>query len=123
MVLENRLESCLGVDLYFPIVTAIQHFDLSKILLTVYDPRIPRLGPSQRAAARRIEVSNSRSLIKSIMPILTLIDIVRSQHNSETSMWHSSLESSSTSSYEHSLYVYLYVRGPVYRFERAEESD
>lgn len=42
----------------FLIVTAIQHFDLSKILLTVYDPRIPRLGPSQRAAARRIEVSN-----------------------------------------------------------------
>jgi hypothetical protein len=38
-------------------VTAVQHFDLSKILLTVYDPRIPRLGPSHRAATRRIEVS------------------------------------------------------------------
>ncbi|PVH73459.1 hypothetical protein DL98DRAFT_351011, partial [Cadophora sp. DSE1049] len=36
-------------------VTAVQHFDLSKILLTVYDPRIPRLGPSQRIATKRIE--------------------------------------------------------------------
>jgi len=39
-------------------VTAVQHFDLSKILLTVYDPRIPRLGPSHGAAAKRIEVSS-----------------------------------------------------------------
>ena len=38
-------------------VTAVQHFDLSKILLTVYDPRIPRLGPSHRTANRRIDVS------------------------------------------------------------------
>ncbi|KAF8852790.1 hypothetical protein BDZ45DRAFT_729958 [Acephala macrosclerotiorum] len=36
-------------------VTAVQHFDLSKILLTVYDPRVPRLGPSHRMAMRRIE--------------------------------------------------------------------
>jgi hypothetical protein len=36
-------------------VTGVQHFDLSKILLNVYDPRIPRLGPTQRAAVRRIE--------------------------------------------------------------------
>ncbi|TVY14450.1 hypothetical protein LARI1_G007024 [Lachnellula arida] len=36
-------------------VTAVQHLDLSKILLTVYDPRIPRLGPSHRAAIKRIE--------------------------------------------------------------------
>lgn len=36
-------------------VTAVQHFDLSKILLTVYDPRIPRLGPSHRAAVKRVE--------------------------------------------------------------------
>lgn len=54
-----------SVDLRFLIVTAIQHLDLSKILLTVYDPRIPRLGPSQRAAAKRIEVSNSSALIES----------------------------------------------------------
>jgi hypothetical protein len=33
----------------------VQHLDLAKILLTVYDPRIPRLGPSQRAAQRRVE--------------------------------------------------------------------
>lgn len=72
MVLENRPEDCRGLDLHFLIVTAIQHFDLSKILLTVYDPRIPRLGPSQRAATRRIEVSDSSALIKSIMTILTL---------------------------------------------------
>ncbi|TVY28267.1 hypothetical protein LHYA1_G003282, partial [Lachnellula hyalina] len=36
-------------------VTAVQHLDLSKILLTVYDPRIPRLGPSHRTAIKRIE--------------------------------------------------------------------
>ncbi len=39
-------------------VTAVQHFELSKIQLTVYDPRISRLGPSQKAAKRRIEVSS-----------------------------------------------------------------
>lgn len=38
-------------------VTAVQHFDLSKILLTTHDPRIPRLGPSHRVAMKRIEVS------------------------------------------------------------------
>jgi hypothetical protein len=59
------LENCRGVGLCFLIVTAIQHFDLSKILLTVYDPRIPRLGPSQRAAAKRIEVSDFSAPIKS----------------------------------------------------------
>lgn len=36
-------------------VTGVQHMDLASILLTVYDPRIPRLGLSQRAATRRIE--------------------------------------------------------------------
>jgi len=36
-------------------VTAVQHFDLAKILLTVYDTRIPRLGPAQRTALKRIE--------------------------------------------------------------------
>lgn len=59
------LEIFRGMDLYFLIVTAIQHFDLSKILLTVYDPRILRLGPSQRAATRRIEVSDFSAPIKS----------------------------------------------------------
>ncbi|KFY90556.1 hypothetical protein V500_05116 [Pseudogymnoascus sp. VKM F-4518 (FW-2643)] len=41
-------------------VTAVQHFDLSKILLTLYDPRIPRLGPSHRTAIRRIEEEVNR---------------------------------------------------------------
>lgn len=36
-------------------VTAVQHFDLSKILLAFYNPRLPRLGPSHRAAIKRIE--------------------------------------------------------------------
>ncbi|KAH8671757.1 hypothetical protein BGZ60DRAFT_485420 [Tricladium varicosporioides] len=40
-------------------VTAVQHFDLSKILLAVYNPRIPRLGPSHRAATKRIEAEVS----------------------------------------------------------------
>jgi hypothetical protein len=40
-------------------VTAVQHFDLSKILLTVYDPRVPRLGPVHREVMKRIEASSS----------------------------------------------------------------
>ncbi|KAJ5363107.1 hypothetical protein N7541_003951 [Penicillium brevicompactum] len=32
-------------------VTAIQHWLLARILLEVFDPRIPRLGPRQRAAS------------------------------------------------------------------------
>ncbi|KAL3421589.1 hypothetical protein PVAG01_08035 [Phlyctema vagabunda] len=36
-------------------VTGVQHHSLSKILLTVYNPRIPRLGPGQRDANRKIE--------------------------------------------------------------------
>jgi Fungal specific transcription factor domain len=50
-------------------VTAVQHFDLSKILLTVYDPRIPRLGPSHRAATRRIEVCLHISYLNTIFSI------------------------------------------------------
>jgi hypothetical protein len=54
-------------------VTAVQHFDLSKILLKVYDPRIPRLGPSHWAATRRIEVRStlqyvSRSPLRLYIP-------------------------------------------------------
>lgn len=41
------------------VVTAVQHFDLATILLTVYDTRIPRLGPAQRTALKRIEVSSN----------------------------------------------------------------
>jgi hypothetical protein len=36
-------------------VTGVQHWNLAEILLTVYDPRIPRLGPNQKSAAHRIE--------------------------------------------------------------------
>lgn len=36
-------------------VTAHQHMDISQILLTTYNPRIPRLGPGHRAASQRIE--------------------------------------------------------------------
>ncbi|PQE27117.1 arca protein [Rutstroemia sp. NJR-2017a WRK4] len=36
-------------------VTAHQHMDIAKILLTTYNPRIPRLGPSHRAAMQTIE--------------------------------------------------------------------
>lgn len=35
-------------------VLGMQHLDLARILLTVYDPSIPRLGPGSVAAARRI---------------------------------------------------------------------
>lgn len=37
-------------------VTGVQHADLAKILLTVHDPRLPRFGPSQKLAAKSIEV-------------------------------------------------------------------
>ncbi|ESZ97486.1 hypothetical protein SBOR_2175 [Sclerotinia borealis F-4128] len=36
-------------------VTAHQHMDISQILLTTYNPRVPRLGPGHRAASQRIE--------------------------------------------------------------------
>lgn len=36
-------------------VTGVQYLDLSKILLTVYDPRIPRMGPSSRIEWQRVQ--------------------------------------------------------------------
>jgi hypothetical protein len=36
-------------------VTGVQHVELSRILLAVYNPKIPRLGPGQKAATTRIE--------------------------------------------------------------------
>lgn len=36
-------------------VTGIQHYDLARILLTVYNPRIPRFGPAHREAVQRVE--------------------------------------------------------------------
>ncbi|KAI9820798.1 MAG: hypothetical protein M1827_005169 [Pycnora praestabilis] len=46
-------------------VTAIQHHNLSRILLAVYNPKQPRLGPAQKVALRNMEEevkSNVRSL-------------------------------------------------------------
>ena len=36
-------------------VTGIQHISLARILLTVYNPRNPRLGPGSKAALRNME--------------------------------------------------------------------
>ncbi|RDW80367.1 hypothetical protein BP5796_05065 [Coleophoma crateriformis] len=49
-------------------VIGIQHHDLAKILLTVYDPRLPRLGPSQRRAARKIE-AELKSIVRRVCGI------------------------------------------------------
>ncbi len=38
-------------------VLGMQHLDLARILLTVYDPGIPRLGPGSIAAGRRISTA------------------------------------------------------------------
>lgn len=46
-------------------VTGIQHYILSMILLAVYNPRLPRLGPSQKAALSSVDAgikTNIRSL-------------------------------------------------------------
>ncbi|PWY94368.1 hypothetical protein BO94DRAFT_554147 [Aspergillus sclerotioniger CBS 115572] len=42
------------------IVTAIQHWHLARLLLTVFDPAVPRLGPGRKAAVngREIEVKH-----------------------------------------------------------------
>ncbi|RFU23792.1 hypothetical protein B7463_g12547, partial [Scytalidium lignicola] len=37
-------------------VTGVQHYDLARILLTVFNPRIPRFGPAHREAVRRVEL-------------------------------------------------------------------
>jgi hypothetical protein len=36
-------------------VTGVQHVELARILLAVYNPKIPRLGPGQKAATTRLE--------------------------------------------------------------------
>lgn len=46
-------------------VTGIQHYILSMILLAVYNPRLPRLGPGQKAALLGVDdeiKTNIRSL-------------------------------------------------------------
>ncbi|PYH88045.1 hypothetical protein BO71DRAFT_423960 [Aspergillus ellipticus CBS 707.79] len=37
------------------IVTAVQHWHLARLLLAVFDPRVPRMGPSRKAAVARRE--------------------------------------------------------------------
>ncbi|KAB8256881.1 hypothetical protein BDV32DRAFT_160880 [Aspergillus pseudonomiae] len=44
------------------IVTAIQHWHLARILLTAFDPRVPRLGPGRRAAVGRREAEIKESM-------------------------------------------------------------
>ncbi|KAJ5105077.1 hypothetical protein NUU61_002424 [Penicillium alfredii] len=36
-------------------VAGLQHLDLARILLTVYNPKLPRLGPGQRTAMRSVD--------------------------------------------------------------------
>jgi hypothetical protein len=36
-------------------VAGLQHLELARILLAVYDPRLPRLGPGQRTAMRSVD--------------------------------------------------------------------
>lgn len=38
-------------------VMGYQYLTLAHILLLVYDPRIPRVGPAHRAAIMKVEVS------------------------------------------------------------------
>lgn len=46
-------------------VSGMQHFNLSRILLTVYNPTIPRLGPGATAAQRRT-AENVREMVNLI---------------------------------------------------------
>src|SRR5690242_19812676 len=92
-------------------VTAAQHFDLSKILLAVYNPRIPRLGPSHRAATKRIEVRLAALFEELRLGNNLLTEYVgRSKFDCKTALWHCNLKSSGTSSNEHSVYGYCNVR-------------
>lgn len=45
-------------------VLGMQHLDLARILLTVYDPGIPRLGPGSIAAARRISATVQETVLR-----------------------------------------------------------
>ncbi|XHG05747.1 hypothetical protein AWENTII_008960 [Aspergillus wentii] len=46
------------------IVTAMQHLHLAKILLTVFNPKIPRLGPSRRAAVAQREAEIKANMFR-----------------------------------------------------------
>jgi hypothetical protein len=39
------------------VVTGLQHYHLARILLTAHNPKVPRLGPAQKAALRVMDVS------------------------------------------------------------------
>lgn len=98
-------------------VTAVQHFDLSKILLTSYDPRIPRLGPYHRKAVRRVEVGRLQYSIH----IIDLRSLGRSKYDSKTYLWRGYLKQTRTSSYEYGLYGFSHVWRSDTRQKRAAE--
>ena len=107
-------------------VTAVQHFDLSKILLTVYDPRIPRLGPSHRAATRRIEVCITFPISfpkPTIFPKEAITDesLGRSKSNRKAPLWRGNLESPCSSCDEYGMYGNRYVWRSVHRAPRTAE--
>jgi hypothetical protein len=43
-------------------VTGIQHLEIARILLAVYNPQVPRLGPGQRTAMRAVD-ENLKSIV------------------------------------------------------------
>jgi hypothetical protein len=110
LVSSRKLQSKLAVrtDTSSAIVTGVQHLDLSKILLTVYDPRIPRLGPSQRAASQRIEVSCC-SILLSDGPLISLFLSGRSYEYSKAPLWNRYLKPPCAAGNEHCLYGNCYV--------------
>lgn len=60
-------------------VTAHQHMDISRILLTTYDPRIPRLGPGLKAVSQDIE-AQINTIVK------RLCGVAISNHRSPSAM-------------------------------------
>jgi hypothetical protein len=107
-------------------VTAVQHFDLSKILLTVYDPRIPRLGPGHRAATQRIEV-RPLPLFFPFLPQITYSLLFsfteRSQTNNKTPLRRRNLQPARTTRHEHSMHGHSNVWRSIHGIERTEEYD
>jgi hypothetical protein len=46
------------------VVTGVQHFELANILLTIYNPRTPKLGISHMQAVKRIEVIRESKILR-----------------------------------------------------------
>jgi hypothetical protein len=42
--------------LTIPLVIGVQHFLLAKILLAIFDPKLPRIGGNRTVAVRSMEV-------------------------------------------------------------------